>query len=410
MSLIRSLCLALLPLGLQAQGIPLKTFQRNIWLDPRSLLTIPGSPAHASGPALLEEVGRPGGARRLPRPPRVDEKGEHTLSWGMGVQAAGPDIYFLNQVMRDLPLEPGQRRPKRSSHYEFFRFDRAAWRWETEPSATLDWAKGLQLELLSSERVLAIATSPESLVKDRRAYPFAVFRKGDSGTFDLEKFLEVGLEQPAIQPDGQWTYPWMQSLWLSRKVAHAGDRLALATGFGLVWLFDAKGELRRLVRLYDALTEARLRKGDLWGDCVLGLQPKADGEFLVSALDGEALQRGHLLGEQAPPATDGKGYLDRQNTILDRLLSLAPRVDWIVINPWEGKPRPEVPPRGLPSAIRSAAALEDFNWVFQVDGNLRVFTHAESQRRDPKAPKTMLDLLAMPAIPPAPGPIPPRGS
>ena len=384
---MKLLVLALLILGgqrLPAQApMPFKAQDHCHWLSPTQLVFIPNG-QHPSGPATLEEAssGRP--PRRLPQPPPSSKQG---VVIDLGIQAAGNELYFLRQTIKDLPKRPSESgKARRTALYEWYRFDLPAWRWESEPSGRLEWPKPCSLFLLSPDRVLGLAVHSESFRIENRSYPFAIFCRRPSGEFELEGIQEAGLEQPAFKADGSWTYSWMGQLWIKALTAQSGDTFLLGTGFGLFWCFDQKGSLRRMARLYKSLDEACLLKGHVWDGALLGLQPKANGEFLISALDEEALLRGDLLWRQSKAPSEGRAFLDHQARAMTHLLGAVPRVDWYVFSPWDGSLREELPPARIPTAIRSAEAYGDFNWAFKADGNLRIYSEEERLKLDPKAP------------------------
>ncbi len=365
---------------------PLKSQDHGHWLAPGKFLFIPNGP-HPSGPALLEEAAQGGPPRRLPWPPPTRTKGRVL---DLGIQAVGGEIFYMRQIIQDLPKGPDDspQKPKRTARYEWHRFDLASWRWESEPNGTLDWPKPCAWHLISPDRVLGIAVHAESFRIDQRSYPFVVFKRQSSGEFKLEAPQEAGLDQAAFRADGSWTYPWMGQLWLKALTAQADETFLLGTGFGLLWCFDSKGSLRRMARIYKSLDEARLLKGPLWDGAVLGMQPKANGEFLLSALDEEALVRGDLLWRQSHAPADGKDFLAHQDRTLTHLLGAVPRVDWYAFSPWDGTVREELPPARIPPSIKSAEAYGNFNWTFKADGNLRLYSEAERLKVDPQVPST----------------------
>lgn len=377
--------------------IPLKSQDHCHWLSPTQLLFIPNG-QHPSGPATLEEAKSGQSPRRLPSPPQGAKQG---ITIDLGVQSAGSDIYFLRQTIKDLPKGPTDgAKPRRTAIYEWYRFDLPSWQWEPEPSGRLEWAKPCSLFMISPDRLLGVAVHAESFRFENRSYPFAIFRRGPSGDFEMEGPQEAGLEKPAFRTDGTWAYPWMGNLWIKALTAQSGDTFLLGTGFGLFWCFDQKGGLRRMARLYKSLDEATLLKGLLWEGAVLGVQPKANGEFLVSALDEEALIRGHLLWKQTQAPVEGTAFLTHQDRTLTHLLGAVPRVDWYVFSPWDGTLREELPPSRIPSTIKSSDAYGNFNWAFKADGNLRIYSEEERLKVDPKAlPFPLLKAKSTPSAP-----------
>lgn len=383
-------CLIACGISLNGQApIPIRSSDHNYWLGPNRVLFVPATMRTIHGPAVLDTQGE---RRRLPWPPRKEGRSESAMAFSEGIQVASGNIYYIHKLVIDHPQE-AKKKPLRSLRLELFRFDLQRWRWETDPSGVLEWPKGMKPILLSSDRILGIGTTAGSFEHERMDYPFAIFRSNDSGVFKLDHVLDTGLEKPCFQADGSWTYPWMSSLWIKVRTASVGEYTFVGTGFGLFWVFDQKGTLRRQMRVFKNLTEENLQKGLLWDEAILGLQPKSDASLLISTLDEDALARGFLLWKQKGEAPSGKEYLPHQKQWVDALLQTVPRIDWYVLDPLQGSVREELPPRGLPDAIRSTSELERFNWSFRSDGNLLLYSEEERQKMDPSAPKSAVEQL-----------------
>jgi hypothetical protein len=373
--------ISLIALGsFRAEAQHWKPQDKNVWLDPGKLLFVPGNSDQALAPGVLR-IHRPATERRLPPPPRKERWPYETSA---GVQAVGGEIVYLHESIL-LPPD-GDPKGKKDLKLELFRFDEAAWKWETEPYGTLVWPKGFKAVLLSKDRILAIAMKPDSFVKDGKGYPFAVFRRGQTGTFSVDSHLEGGLDKPAIQGTSTWNYQALAKLWMDARVAFCGDQVVLGNGAGMFWVFTSKGSLRRTVRLYDAVTDEALQKGDLWNEAVLGMQPRPDGDLLVSAHAEGTLDHVYRLLAESRTAQSGPEYQERRKKALDLAMWANPRVDWFVLDLDTGKASLCPPPLGFPSLLKTTQAIHDFNWTFKPDGNLQLYSEKEMSKRDPDAP------------------------
>lgn len=352
------------------QGI-IKLQPQVVWREP-DVIFIPRNGADAA--AEIQSLST--GTRKVPPVPRQRSTGKDLgKSYSMGVQVASSQIHYLHA---DILETPGKDRgePERKLKISIFRFNESKWTWEKEPSSTLIWSKGLTPYLLREDLILGVATSAKSFEKDGKAHLFLTFKRGEDGVFHAHSYPSTGLDKPVFKADGNWQYPALSNLWLSGKVAKSSKYFVLASGAGTCWIFDVeKGSLVSLAQLYQSVTEEKMIAGEVWNGALLGIQPKRDGDFLVSALDEYALTQGFLMDQRAGRpfyGTSQERYAKLQGT-LDAIMRMNPRVDWFLLDQDTRRFLPEVPPRGLPEFIHGAAELQRFDWAIKPDGNLAFF-------------------------------------
>jgi len=355
--------------NLDAQGI-VKKQDEVIWRD-QDLVFIPRNPTSTEGPAILQS--KSGAPRSLPALPRSASQGkDFGKSYSMGVQVAEGKIYYLHaQILENPNQAPGKI--DRKLQIEVFLFDEPAWAWNNKPIGTLTWSAGMTPFLLREDLILAVATSAKSFVKEGRSHLFALFRQGKDGIFTLDSNPSSGLAKSVFTPDSAWRYPSLANLWLAAKTARTSTHFLLAAGSGTCWLFNVRtGSMRSMVQLYREVNEEKMLSGEVWNGALLGVQPRPDGDFLVSALDEYAITQGwHLdrIGFLPASASPQERYEGHQR-VLGSILRLNPRVDWWVLDREDKHFRMEVPPVGLPEAIHTVEEFQRFDWVFKPDGNL----------------------------------------
>lgn len=308
-----------------------------------------------------------GGVRVLPsRPHGSEEFNTQAPAWSCGIQVAEGRICYLHaRVLK----EDGARKLELT----VYRFDEARWAWESKPCGRLVWEGSLTPYLLNEHCILGVATSGKSFREGGRSHFFALFRKGADGAFRLKSYPDTGLDRSVFLPDGAWRYPSLGSLWLAGKAARTPRLFLLAAGWGSCWVFDTEhGRLQRFVQLYSDVDDARMASGELWGGALLGVQPKANGDFLLSALDRDAVRQGWHMERrnEAFAHEEPRAQVQAMKDTLGSILRLNPRVDWYLLDREEKSFREEVPPMGLPDAIRSAEEYQGFRWTFKPDGNL----------------------------------------
>ena len=347
----------LMTLGLGAQGI-LRIQDSCAWLSPHELLVVnSGDPEDSRAMARIFRTGKP--AQPIP-PPKAPPSA--FACWG---QATPEGLYGISASAETLPQGRGIR-------ITVQRFESQTRSWAS--IGTLFFPRAFRPVVLNEDLILGLAQVSQTFVQDHRSFPFGIFRRDAKGEFHLESMFEAGLKRPIFDEKGGWNYPSLQKAFMFPQTARSAEHLVFGTGHGWFWIFDAdKGSLKRIVSLYKGADETHLKEDLLWDGAVLGFQPKPDGQVLISALDEEALFRGGLFKDLPSKEARGKPgsvFVDRVRTFEDRLLQVAPRVDWFLLDPAEGQIREELPPRGLPSIISTSKALSDFNWMFKPDGNL----------------------------------------
>ena len=366
-------------LGLQAMAQHWKPLDRNIWLGPGELLFVPGNSDHMSAPGILKSL-HSGRERRLPPPPREDT---FSSGFSMGVQAAEGELFYLHASLM-APPNP-EKDKKKPFKLEIFQFDKASWRWETEPWGVLISPRVMKPVLVSKDRVLGITAWADGFVKDGKGYPFAAFRRSQNGVFSIDFYQDCGLEKPAIKGMVGWNYPSLAQLWMDCQIASSGDQKVIGTGYGLYWVFNAKGSLKRVIRLFEGLNEEALQKGELWNEAVLGMQPRSDGDLLVSAFGEGTLDRVYRLLSTTAGSASGKEYSERRRKALDMAMSSSSRVDWYIIDIDTGKVNLAPPPVGFPEQLKNSDAIHNFNWAFKPNGNLLMYSEKEMLKNDPAA-------------------------
>ncbi len=367
--MLRLLIASLISLGVHAQGM-LRTQDSCAWLSADELLTVASGDPEASGAlARILRLGKP--AQDIPSPVVPPTTFAH---WG---QATPEGLYGISARAETNPLGKGMR-------LDILRYEAPAKLWS--PSGTLFFPKAFRPIVLDEDRILGIAQMGQTFVRDNRSFPFAIFRRNARGEFHLESVFEGGLSRPIFDEKGGWNYPSLQKAFMFPQTARSADFLVLGTGHGWFWIFDAaRGSLKRVVSIYKGAEEGHLKDDLLWDGAVLGFQPKPNGQVLISALAEEALFRGGLFKDL--PSKEARGrpgsvFVERVRTFEDRLLQVAPRVDWFLLDPAEGHVMEEVPPRGLPQTVPTSRALSDFNWMFKPDGNLAFYSEREKLHPD----------------------------
>jgi hypothetical protein len=354
---------------LSAQGM-IKKQDEVIWRD-QDLVVIPRNTSPTEGPAVIQA--KSGAQRSLPGLPKVASQGkDFGKSYSMGVQVAEGKIYYLHaQILENQNQVPGKI--DRKLQIEVFGFDEPAWAWSSKPIGTLTWPAGMTPFLLREDLILAVATSAKSFVKDGRSHLFAVFRQGKDGNFTLDSNPSTGLTKSVFTPDSAWRYPSLANLWIAAKAARTSTHFLLAAGSGTCWLFDVRtGSMKSMVQLYREVNEEKMLSGEVWNGALLGVQPRPDGDFLVSALDEYAITQGWHLDriDYLPASASPQERHEGLQRVLGSILRLNPRVDWWVLDREDKRFRMEIPPLGLPETIRTVEEFQRFDWVFKPNGNL----------------------------------------
>lgn len=352
---------------------PLKfPWSSNAWLESGHLLTIPEGGSQRRTPCQLERTGAV--PERLPLPP----------AGAKNARISAPQGHILCLSDRNVEEPDPKGQPVRRVLHGLYRYDQETRTWETEPLGTLSWPHLLKLIPLSDRVLLAVAMRSNDFMEHGRRYPFAIFKRTPSKTFQLDHVLDAGFSRPALNEQGVWTYPVLSTLWVTAHAYACGDHTVVASPHGLFWVFDAKGRLRRHHTLFPCLDENTLRKGHLWPGAVLRCQPTRDGDLLISALSLDAVtQATQEVREEDPvrfngPTQASRDHFEkRERQAFARILGNGPVVDWFTLDPQQGTLSPIAPPKGLPGVIHSRQAFDQFNWVFKPDGNLHMFSEEQ---------------------------------
>lgn len=153
--------------------------------------------------------------------------------------------------------------------------------------------------------------------------------------------------------------------------------------FGLFWVFSLEdGRLKRLIRLYDEVTDDDLRQ-DRKFEVVVHFQPQKDGTLLVAARVEEAVKAlGKAMGKadlqaraMAQPGADPAlvmqtdQFLQRER---DAIAVEYPFIAWYELDPRTGgKKRKVVPLAGGKEMLPSLKELAAFFWIPDDRGRIR---------------------------------------
>jgi len=274
--------------------------------------------------------------------------------------------------MEILESKNGSR--KRYTRYEIYRFDPEAWSWGTNPWGTLTTNRNIRVCPVSAHVLVAMANRPAALQVDGKPHVFARFTRNAKGEFELSGPLDDGLEGGAFEVDG-WGSPVFDNLSLGIQAVWADRFLVLGSGHGLFWIFDEKGAMRRLVRLYKGLDNESLKKGLIWQDACRAFQPTKEGELLIVSLPEPLLTRGALLMKERMDK-EGIPSMKVQELLTQSVLQDGAQVEWSLLDPESGKVVDAPPPAGMPSHVKSPADLGRLQILFEPDGRVK----------NPKAP------------------------
>lgn len=233
---------------------------------------------------------------------------------------------------------------------------------------------------LSKDRFLGVAMTQSAIVKDGKCFPFGVYLLKENGEIQLDEPMEGGLDKPVFKKEKGWNYPFLQTTFIKQETALTEDYLVLGSQWGYFWVFRRDtGRLRRLVRLYPEADEAFLSKYPPV-QIVLGFQPTRAGDILIASRAKDALLEG--AKEMAKPVAlamdpDTRG---RTRRWADSFNATYPLVFWWNLDPEQGRITEAATPITPPKALFSQVEVLNFNWRFNPQGKVEMYSEHEKQK------------------------------
>ncbi len=352
--------------GLQGQ-VPSRGQHVNLWLPNEEMILLHADAHAKSGPALWFKGKQ---ERALPPLPRGVDHSRALRRREAALQGPGQDCYSLQYL--SFPAQDAKA--KQELRLDVFRFSTATWAWEKEPHGVLEDRPLGNFRVLSEDYLLGICVNKPFLDSGGKPHLFSLYKRNPQGKYRLVGYPDDGLSGKVFKGDGSWNYPILSNLWILNRCVWTEDETVVGTGFGFFWVFSPKGQMRRLVRLYDSVDDKLLRNGWVWHEAVTNFQPRPDGQILISALAEGAVARGAILNDQRAHQGDTPGQFE---DVFRTVLAAYPVVEWHVMNPVTGHIQPEAAPLNFQSRLSSYSEFLNFNWNFKVDGNLRCVSEKE---------------------------------
>lgn len=336
-------------------------------------------------PQLGEVVDAQGKSiRKVPMPPNL----QHRISGGNPAYREGA-FYW---VWRGLTT----RETGEFAEEEVLIHRGKAW----ESHARFQHRKGVvHLYPLDDDRFLGISMFPRIFESLGKSYPFAVLRRNVKEELVVESVMDTGLREPFFNLEGKRNYPSLVGSFMAPNVVSTGESLVFGADLGLFWIFEERsGSLKRLVRLFPGVTDARLKQNDLYPG-LFTFQPAPDGSILISSRTEEAvlqakgtLPRPVVSGKVEPGSPEVQGLVRQQQGWEDFIARQFPHVAWWRLDPKAGKVEGETPPLRVPDRLFSAQAAKDFNWRFKPNGDLHFYSH---QEKNPEPTNDQLESLGL---------------
>lgn len=232
---------------------------------------------------------------------------------------------------------------------------------------------------LGNGKVLVLNPDPPEDCKDPNEWtPFAVFRKNERNELSLSSTVDPGLAQWKGNTSLRMDFGYLSS-------ATIVDDLLVVCGwrYGLFWVFSLEdGGLKRMVRLYDGVTDEDIRQQRNL-EVVVHFQPLKDGNLLVAAraedsvkalgkaLEKATRQAAALSLPDADPALVMQDYqfLQRER---EAIAVEYPFIAWYELDPRTGsRRRKDAPPQGGKEMLPSIRELDTFFWIPDERGGIR---------------------------------------
>jgi hypothetical protein len=347
---------------LQSQ-IPSKSQHINVWLQNGDMLLLHAD-SHAKGGPAIRYSGKQ--ERPLPGLPKGEDHDKAVRRREAPLQAPGGDCYSLQYL--SFPSNKGGNAT--SLRLDVFRFSTSQWAWEKEPYAVLEDRPLGTFRMLSDDYLLGVCANRPFLDEGKKPHLFSLYKRDHKGKYHLVGYPEDGFNGKALKGDGSWNFPILSNLWILNRTVWVENETVVGTGFGFFWIFSPKGEMRRLVRLYDELDDKRLGENWVWHEAVTNFEPRSDGRILISALSEGAVARGAILNDQRTYQSNDDNAISEFKKVFSSVLSVYPMIEWHVLDPKTGQISIEASPINFPSRLKNFSDFMNFNWQFKPDGNL----------------------------------------
>lgn len=280
-------------------------------------------------------------------------------------------------------------------------------RWET--LATVPQGMYVRkIHILGNERFLLVA-GKELFVLGDAASPYAVAVIGPDGTLKLEKLVQVPLKDGYCQrtpPANPSTTPPVGATALDPALAPLVTAMASAPpqpyrfnpdyrvlraqqsfspeqffpapGGGGVLVFhypgylfvlDAKGEIKKSIRIYPDFDESNIKKLLDYEAVLLGAAWAETGELLLAAREKKAVFESHKLYPLFEK--DGKTTIPPEEAWLnqEKRISEFPKIKWMALDVDSGKLRDmDTPPQGAPFELFGKIQPMHFSFLARKDG------------------------------------------
>lgn len=340
--------------------IPSRGQNVNLWLQNKEMILLHAD-AHAKGGPAIWFKGKQ--ERVLPSLPKGVDHPQALRRREAPLQGPGGDCFSLQYL--SFPAVDGKG--KSALRLDVFRFSTATWTWEKEPHGVLEDRPLGNFRVLSEDYLLGICVNQPFLDSGKKPHIFSLYKRNSQGKYRLVGYPDDGLAGKVFKGDGSWNYPIFSNLWILNRCVWTEDEMVVGTGFGFFWVFSPKGQMRKLVRLYDSVDDKLLRNGWVWHEAVTNFQPRPDGRILISALAEGAVARGAILNDQRSHQSDSPQEFEK---VFSTVIAAYPVVEWHVMDPSTGQIQPEAAPVNFPSRLSNHSDFMNFNWQFKVDGNL----------------------------------------
>jgi hypothetical protein len=259
---------------------------------------------------------------------------------------------------------------------------------------------------LSSDRLLVSGWS-KPLVLNGQASALGVFKRSSGGDFILEKLVQpfsqswfqkvgepgagVGSNEPGLftlrKEYRAFTFHALRFARAAFRTLPEGAAF-VSLWTGQVWVFDAKGDIRRSYQVFESPKESDWPRLLMFEPALLGVFPSSSGTLLLASRSREAVLEGRKKHPVFSTDQEGKLILPQggASSSVENQMNMGflyPEILWWELDPEKGGlHRLEAPPGGAPTQLPmppelAQAWIQAFHPEMERDGTVRVkSTHA----------------------------------
>jgi hypothetical protein len=254
--------------------------------------------------------------------------------------------------------------------------------WQREGYALRESAQGWIQNIIHLSGDYFIFETIHGFRDGAKSSPLALGKKDAHGVIKFEKLLDLQIDKSWLAQDksGAWEKNFKDLLYAIISFGFLGrtdDKVIYGSGYpGFLWVVGAEGGSPsiKLAKLYPSEGLSPGAKGHLT-HCLLGIQPTADGHFLVASRSLDAVLHADGGAADAWPATSGTPAKEKLRTEFAAKaeangLIRYPEILWWDFDPGTGNFRKEATPMGAPGQISSVEGLSRFRFRITPKGQV----------------------------------------